>query len=252
VRITVLGKSPSWPDAGGACSGYLVEDGDTCVLLDCGSGVLGRLRAVRDYAAVDAVVVSHMHADHFFDLIPFACALSYGPRKHAAAPQLLLPPGGLEALDAVSRGGNQDGVVEGAFRVREYDVAAGDAVGDLALRFQAVPHFIPANAIEVAAGGARFTFGADHGPSEALCEFARDTDLLMLEATLGVGEPEPAERRGHLTAAEAGEHAARAGARRLVLTHISDELDANAALAAARRRYAGPIELAHAGAQYAV
>jgi ribonuclease BN (tRNA processing enzyme) len=251
VRITVLGKSPSWADAGGACSGYLVEDGDTCLLLDCGSGVLGRLRLVRDYAAVDAVVVSHMHADHFLDLIPYACALSYGPRERPAIPELLLPPGGRAVLQAIADAGSQNGVIERSFRMREYDIAAGDEVGDLRLRFQPVPHFVPTNAVEVlCAGGARFTFGADHGPSDELCEFARDTDLLMLEATLAA--PESPARRGHLTAAEAGEHAARAGARRLVLTHISDELDADRALDAARSAYAGPIEIALAGAEYTV
>ena len=252
VRITVLGKSPSWPDAGGACSGYLVEEGDTCVLVDCGSGVLGRLRAVRDYAAVDAVVVSHMHADHFFDLIPYAFALTYGPRSHPSRPELLLPPGGRAVVAAISVAGHQNGVVEGAFRTREYEIAAGDAVGVLTLRFQPVPHFIPTNAIELSAGGSRFTFGADHGPSDELCEFACGTDLLMLEATLADRGREPPGRRGHLTAAEAGEHAARAGARRLVLTHISDELDAGAALEAAGAAYDGPIEVARAGAQYAV
>jgi ribonuclease BN (tRNA processing enzyme) len=250
VRITVLGKSPSWPDAGGACSGYLVEGGETCLLVDCGTGVFAKLRQLRDYATVDAVVVSHMHADHFFDLVPYASALSYGPRPHPAAPQLLLPPGGRAVLRAITEAGGQPRVVEDAFRVREYDIAAGDGVGDLTLRFQPVPHFIPANAVELTAGGGRFTFGADHGPSDELCEFARDTDLLMLEATLA--EPDTADRHGHLTAAEAGEHAARAGAQRLVLTHISDELDADQALAAARRAYHGPVEIAITGAQYAV
>jgi ribonuclease BN (tRNA processing enzyme) len=249
VRITVLGKSPSWPDAGAACSGYLVEVGDTCLLVDCGSGVLGQLRLVRDYATVDAVVVSHMHADHFFDLVPYACALSYGPRAHAAAPELLLPPGGREILRTITSAGGQDEVVEDAFRVREYDPGAPDRVGSLGLRFQPVVHFVPANAVEVGAGGARFTFGSDHGPSDALCDFARDSDLLMLEATLLEPDPEP---RGHLTAAEAGEHAARSNARRLVLTHISDELDAEQALAQARRAYSGPAEVAEAGARYAV
>jgi ribonuclease BN (tRNA processing enzyme) len=250
VRITVLGKSPSWPDAGGACSGYLVDDGDTYVLLDCGSGVMGRLRAVRDYVDIDAIVISHMHADHFLDLLPFACALAYGPRAHATTPPLLLPPGGIDALQALARAGSQDRALANAFDMREYDIGAGDAVGGLALRFQAVPHFIPTNAVEFSAGGARFVFGADHGPSPELSAFARDADLLMLEATLT--EPEPPDRRGHLTAAEAGEHAARAGARRLLLTHISDELDADAAVAAASAAYAGPIEVARAGATYVV
>jgi ribonuclease BN (tRNA processing enzyme) len=250
VRITVLGKSPSWPDAGGACSGYLVEEGDACVLLDCGSGVMGQLRKVRDYVDIDAIVISHMHADHILDLLPFACALSYGPRRHASTPPLLLPPGGSEALQALARAGSQDRALDGAFEIREYDIEAGDAVGALALRFQPVPHFIPANAIEFSAGGKRFVFGADHGPSPELAAFARDADVLMLEATLS--EPEPPDRRGHLTAAEAGEHAARAGARRLLLTHISDELDPDAAVQAASGAYAGPVEVARAGATYVV
>jgi ribonuclease BN (tRNA processing enzyme) len=252
VRITVLGKSPSWPDAGGACSGYLVEDDETCLLVDCGSGVLARLRVVHRYEGVDGVVVSHMHADHFFDLIPYACALSYGPHEHPPSPELLLPPGGREVLREITSAGGQENVIENAFRVREYDVAAPERVGSLRLRFQPVPHFVPANAVEISSdgGGGRFTFGADHGPSDALCEFAAGTDLLMLEATLT--EPEPAGRRGHLTPAEAGQHATRCEAARLVLTHLSDELDADWALAEARRTYAGPVEVARAGAEYAV
>src|SRR6266568_2142070 len=60
MRLTVLGKSPSWQDADGACSGYLVEDGGSCALVDCGNGVFSKLRRFRDYATVDAVVVSHL------------------------------------------------------------------------------------------------------------------------------------------------------------------------------------------------
>ena len=81
VRVTVLGKSPSWQDAGGACSGYLIEEGDTAVLLDCGNGVFSKLRRYRDYVDVDAVVLSHLHADHFLDLVPFSYALTYAPRQ---------------------------------------------------------------------------------------------------------------------------------------------------------------------------
>lgn len=72
MRVTVLGKSPSWEDAGGACSGYLVRDGDTTLLVDCGNGVFSRLRETVDYFDVDAVVISHLHADHFLDLVPFS------------------------------------------------------------------------------------------------------------------------------------------------------------------------------------
>ena len=81
MQITVLGKSPSWQDADGACSGYLVEEDGACLLLDCGNGVFSKLRRFRDYVDIDAVVISHLHADHFLDLVPFAYALTYAPRQ---------------------------------------------------------------------------------------------------------------------------------------------------------------------------
>ena len=81
LRITVLGKSPSWQDAGGACSGYLVEEAEHVLLIDCGNGVFAKLRRYRDYVDVDAVVISHLHADHFLDLVPYAYALTYAPRQ---------------------------------------------------------------------------------------------------------------------------------------------------------------------------
>jgi len=96
------------------------------------------------------------------------------------------------------------------------------------------------------AGAARLVFGADHGPSDGLVAFARGAGLLLLEATLD--RPEPGGQRAHLTPREAGEHAARAGAGRLVLTHRSDELDAGAALAVATEAFAGPVALARPGA----
>ena len=260
----MLGKSPSWQDAGGACSGYLVRAEGACVLVDCGSGVFAQLRRVVDYVAVDAVVLSHMHADHFLDLIPYACALTYAPRQQPvpvagwpgtgspARPRLLVPPGASEQLRAVGVATGHAGLLHEAFELSEYAIAETLALGGLRVRFQPVPHYIPTNAIELtqAAGGGRFTYGADHGPTDALDEFAAHTDLLLLEGTLP--RPERAGRRGHLTPGEAGEHAAACEAARLVLTHISDELDEDWALDEARRAYAGPVEVARAGAVYTV
>jgi ribonuclease BN (tRNA processing enzyme) len=263
VQITVLGKSPSWQDAGGACSGYLVEDAGTRVLVDCGSGVFSELRRVVDYVDVDAVVISHMHGDHFLDLVPFACALLFAPRQQPVAvagwpgtddparPRLLVPPGAIDVLSTIADAGGQPRLFERAFRLREYEVAETVALGGLRARFAPVPHYIPTNAVElVSSQGGRFTYGADHRPNDAIVDFAAATDLLMLEATLP--RPERAGPRGHLTAAEAGEHAAACGAARLVLTHISDELDHEWALAEAARAYRGPIEVAKAGAVYTV
>lgn len=249
MRITVLGKSPSWSDAGGACSGYLVQEGDFTLLLDCGNGVFAKLREHTDYAAVDAVLITHLHADHFLDLVPFSYGLAYGPSEGGARPALHVPRGAGATFRRVVGAWGDEHLIEQAFALAEYDPAAGLRAGPLGVRLCPVPHFVPTCAVEFsAAAGRRFTFGADCAPNEQIVEFARDTDLLLLEATLPRPEADPP--RGHLTPHEAGEHAARAAARRFVITHFSDELDQGWVRAEAERGFGGPVEVAAAGAVY--
>lgn len=262
MRITVLGKSPAWQDADGACSGYLVEQDSHRLVVDIGNGVFGKLRRFVDYVDVDTIVVSHLHADHFLDLVPYAYALIYAPRQQPvpvhvwpgtdtpARPVVHAPAGAREVFRAVTGAFGFAPLIERAFDVHEYEAQARIDLGPLRLRFCRVPHFVDANAIEVtaASGGGRFVFGSDCRPSEELCAFARDADLLFLEATLP--RPEREGPRGHLTPAEAGEHAKRAGAKRLVLTHISDELDPAWAVGEARTTFDGPVEVAREGAVY--
>ena len=253
MRVTVLGKSPSWQDADGACSGYLVQESGVTLLLDCGNGVFAKLRRFADYAGVDAVVISHLHADHFLDLVPFAYALTYGPRRRAGAPALHVPQGGRALFRRVVGAWGSEDLIERAFALREYRADEVLEIGPLRVRFRVVPHFTATHAVEVTStmnGAGRFTFGADHSPTDALVEFARGTDLLLIEATLP--EPEPDGPRGHLTPAEAGDHGRRAAARRLVLTHISDELDLEWARSEAERAFGGAVEIAHEGAQFTV
>jgi ribonuclease BN (tRNA processing enzyme) len=262
VLVTVLGKSPSWQDAAGACSGYLVQQDDFTMLLDCGNGVFSKLRPVCDYVDVDAVVITHMHADHFLDLVPFSYALRYAPRQQPvpvagwpgnaspARPELYVPSGGTDVLRRVVGCWGSEDLVEGAFTVHEYVPADELHVGPLGIRFCEVPHYVKTFAVELASNGSRFTFGADCSPNDELVQFARDTDMLLIEATLP--RPERDGVRGHLTAREAGEHGRFAGARRLVLTHYSDELDPELARAEAASSFGGPVELAHEGAVYKV
>jgi ribonuclease BN (tRNA processing enzyme) len=246
MRVTVLGKSPSWQDAGGACSGYLVEHEGARLLLDCGNGVFGKLRAAADYASVDAVVISHLHADHFLDLVPFSYALTYSPREHRPRPVLHAPPGAGDIFRRVVGAWGNDDLIEQAFDLREYDGGDELSVGAITVRFHEVAHFVQTFAVELRAGDGRFVFGADTGPSDGLVDFARGADVLMTEATLI--DPDT----GHLTPTQAGEHAARAGVARLVLTHITDEIDVEAALAGARSSFDGPVEVAREGATYEV
>ena len=264
MRITVLGKSPSWQDAGGACSGYLIEEDGSCLLLDCGNGVFSKLRRYRDYTAVDAVVISHLHADHFLDLVPFSYALTYAPRQqpvpvhrwrgtdHPARPRLHAPKGAKETFRrVVGAWGNED-LIENAFDLVEYEPDDVLEIGSLRIRFHEVPHFMPTWAVDVSStnGGGRFTYGADCSPTEDLVKFAAGTDLLMIEATLP--RPERTGMRGHLTPEEAGDHGCRAKVGRLVITHISDELDELWARAKAEKAFGGPVSVAREGAVYTV
>ncbi len=262
MRVTVLGKSPSWQDAGGACSGYLVEDGDTSLLLDCGNGVFGKLRQHRDYTEIDAVVISHLHADHILDLVPYAYALTYAPRQQPvpvppwpgtdspARPRLIAPPGAIETFRRIVGCWGNDDLIDNAFVVEEYDRESSLDVGGLRVRFGEVQHFTETYAVELrsVADGSRFTFGADCRPDEELIAFAEGTDLLLVEATLP--RPERTGLRGHLTPEEAGEHARRAGAKRVVITHISDELDQVWARKQASAAFGSPVEVAREGAVY--
>src|SRR5918992_1709717 len=195
MRLTVVGKSPAWQDRDGACSSYLLEHDGRHLLLDCGNGAFAKLRCYTDYSKVDAVVVSHMHADHFLDLIPYSYALTLAP-GNSAHPLLYAPPGAAEVVRrVVGSWGNED-LVEKAFRLEEYEPDRELEVGPFRVSFKEVPHFTSTYAIAVEADGSRIAYGADSGPAPGLVEFARDADLLLVEAT--ITRPEGDGRRGHL------------------------------------------------------
>jgi ribonuclease BN (tRNA processing enzyme) len=142
-------------------------------------------------------------------------------------------------------------LIESAFTLQEYRAGEELTAGPFRIRFCEVPHYTTTFAVEMSDGaGTRFTFSADCSPNDALVDFARDTDLLMIEATLP--RPERTGQRGHLTPAEAGEHGRRAQAKRLVVTHFSDELDPEWIRAQAAQAFGREVELASEGALYTV
>lgn len=252
MRFTVLGKSPAWEDAGGACSSYLVEERGYRLLIDCGNGAFAKLRERLEYGRVDELLISHVHADHILDLVPFAYALTLGPEpaEGRRRPRLWLPPGGLGQLRTLVSVWGSDGLIDAAFEPLEYEVEARLALGGLELSLHEVPHFALTHAVELAApAGGRLVYGADCRYNEKLIEAARGAAVLLAEATLPEPEPDsvPELERGHMSPLDAGRLAAAAGVERLVLTHISDQLDPDVALAAAREAFAGPIEIAAPG-----
>lgn len=254
----MLGKSPAWEDSGGACSGYLIEQDDTSLLLECGNGVFGKLRSrVTDYSMLDAVVVSHLHADHWLDLIPFSYALNYSPRRAhsgempvagSGGPALWGPPGSAEAFGRVTGAWGSDQLLASAFEVGEYSSEGEVRIGPLRATFQPVPHYIETFAVSLASPeGPRIVHGADCRPNQELIDFAKGADLLTVEATLAQQGDEPEEERGHMTAREAGALAREAEAARVMITHFSDELDPDEVRSEAEAGFGGEVILAQEG-----
>jgi ribonuclease BN (tRNA processing enzyme) len=222
--------------------------------------VFAKLREQVDYTDVDAVVISHVHADHFIDLVPYSYALLLTPRQQPvpvaghpgtddpARPRLIVPPGARQTFRTVVGAWGDEELIEQAFLIEEYDSGSEVEIGPLTATFAEVPHFILTHAVNLTSPSGRFTFSADCRPCDEVVEAARDTDLLLIEATLP--RPERTGIRGHLTPGEAGEHARRAGAKRVVLTHISDELDAEWAKEEGSSAFGAPVEVARAGDVY--
>jgi ribonuclease BN (tRNA processing enzyme) len=223
VKLKVVGCSPAWPNPGGAQSGYLVE-GPGRLLLDCGPGVLARLREDAPWPEVDAIVITHWHLDHWGDLVPWVWGLMVGPGRDREPIELWLPPRGEARIADFGKRLGWEDMFSSVFELREYAdddpfLAAGLEVTALEL-----PHYtLQTFGIRVWNGDKAIAYSGDSGPTDRLAELAADVDLFVCEATLERGEFDGAIR-GHLSAEEAVEAFAASGARRLLITHRPHEL----------------------------
>lgn len=246
MRLTVLGRWSPYPPAAGACPGYLVEAGGQSLLVDCGPGVLANLQHVASIFTLNAVVVTHLHPDHVLDLFALKQALEFGRFPEVAPPlRFFGPPGALETLPAW-----MDEDARAAFRARFqfFPIAGGTAarLGPFVLRFGATAHALLCFAVRVEAEGRVITYSADTGPSATVAGLAEGTDLFLCENTLPPGEEARAEAMGHLSAGQAGQMAARADARRLLLTHFFTPAGdyTEEAAAAAAKEFGGQVLIA--------
>jgi ribonuclease BN (tRNA processing enzyme) len=222
MKLTVVGCSPAWPNPGGAQSGYLVE-GDGRVLLDCGSGVLAKLREREDWPRIDAICLTHFHLDHWGDVIPWVWALWFGPAREQPRPELWVPPGGIRLLAEIGERLGTPDMFEHSFGLREYESGQPFETAGFRITPHRVLHYdLLAFGFRVSANGRTMAYSGDSGPGDELAELARDADLFLCEATLlePAGEP---EHRGHLAASEAKAAFEASGAKRLLLTHRPKE-----------------------------
>lgn len=222
MKLTVIGCSPAWPNPAGAQSGYLVE-GSGRLLLDCGPGVLSRLREREGWPRIDAIVITHFHLDHWGDLVPWIFGASYGAGRDALRPQLWLPPGGAGTLRAFGQQLAFADAIERVFDIDEYEEGQTFAAGGFTITPVKLAHYEELTfGMRVTDGEHTVAYTGDTAPTPNLTELARDADVFLCEATLA--KSEPGDDRGHLSADEAVEAARAAGAHRLLVIHRPDEL----------------------------
>ena len=253
MRLVTLGTAAAGvPRSGDAGSGHLLEAGDTRLLVDCGNGVLGRLVDRVPLERLSGVYVSHLHHDHVADLYPLALWARF--TRHRLP---VFGPPGLRTL--LYRwfslfASDPDPYVE-ALQVTELKEWSAYELG--ALRFMPCPveHNVACLALRAEAEGQRFVYSGDTRAGALLEEAAQDADLFLCEATyqdLEEGREPEKSRAHHMTAREAGLVAQRAGAKRLVLTHLRENLDPALSIRQAQDAFEGPIHVAAPGAVFDV
>ncbi|WP_049561151.1 MBL fold metallo-hydrolase [Nonomuraea sp. SBT364] len=247
MKVTIVGCSGSFPGPDSPASCYLVEDEGFRLLLDFGSGALGALQRHIGLYDVDAICLTHLHADHCLDLCPYHVVRTYGPaapyprvpvHAPADAPRRLAAAYGMPDEPGLESSYDFTPLAPGSFEVGPFRVTAAR-----------VAHPVEAYGFRVEGGGGSVAYSGDTGECDEVVKLAADADLMLCEASL-LDAPDLPEGL-HMSGRQAAEPAARAGAGRLVLTHLVPWNDQATVLDdATRGGYAGPVELARSGASY--
>lgn len=215
MELTVLGTCGGYPGPGRVASGYLVRHDGFNLVVDLGNGALSTLQREIAYHEVDALLVSHSHPDHCVDLYSLFIARAYHPEPLPRLPFIA----GTGVLDRLRALGGEEEELRDSFDVRHVEPGEGFGLGPFQVRSFAMSHWVPALGYRIAADGQAMAYTGDTGPTPELEALGRDVDLLVAEATWLEGQGMGKEPF-HLTARQAGEHAARAGAGRLMLSHF--------------------------------
>ena len=246
MLLRVLGSSGTAPTADNPASGYLIEVAGAKLWFDAGPGTFMALARLMDPAEVSAVAITHMHPDHCTDLFALFHHHAYVAKTSRRTP-LVLPPNGIERITAFLGAGPDHAFFDVFDPMVPHD---GEPVefGPVELLAAAARHSVPAWGFRVDHGAVSLGYTGDTGPSDHLETHFRGVDLLLAEASLEEADHYPF----HMTPAQAGEMAAAAQARRLVLTHRRPASDDAASCAAASATAGVDVSLASPGDEFMI
>jgi ribonuclease BN (tRNA processing enzyme) len=246
MDLTIVGCSGSLSGPESPASSYLITADGFRLVVDLGPGAFGSLYGLTDPSTIDAIAISHLHPDHCIDLCGFHIAAQYSPTAPWSPVDLYGPPGTLDRIGRAhdpSPDGDEPEDLSGTYSFQTWQPS--QQVGPFTISTAVLAHPVPMYGMRIATDDATLVFTGDTGPTEALVDLARDADLLLSEAAFA---DEPGNSPGvHLTPRQAAEHAAAAGARRLMLTHIPPWFDREEWAAQAAPYFPGEVEIAVRG-----
>ena len=246
MRLDVLGAGPAYTDKlGAAGASYLMRAGSTAIVLDLGQGSFPRLAATLEPSSVDAVFVSHLHPDHFIDLVAMRHYLrwQFEPERHV---RVIAPTGLAGRIDALH---DEPGFTAATLDVEP--IPDEVAVGPLRIQAIRVTHTADSHAFRVSlADGPGLVYTGDCGRARDVEPLIVPGDWLLSEVSFGPGPV--AAGAMHLDGPAVGELAASSGVGRVLLTHLQMGFDADATVASVRARYEGPVDLVHPGSTFTI
>ena len=257
MKLTIVGCSGSLSGPDSAASSYLLqaphEDRIFSLLLDCGPGAMGALYRYIDPRDVDAIALSHLHADHCLDLCGYYVAARYSPNAPWPRRSVYAPANAASRIALAYDVPASDAGIseESPFVAEHFDWRTwqpSQRIGPFTVQTIPVEHPVEAYAIRVQedASGATMVYSGDTGPSEALVRLATGVDLLLVESAFLDDADNP--HGMHLTGRQAAAIGQAAGVAAIVLTHIPPWYEPDRVLAEATPHFDGPVALAKPGA----
>jgi ribonuclease BN (tRNA processing enzyme) len=253
MKLTIVGCAGSFPGPDSPSSCYLVEapfEGGTYRLaLDLGNGALGALQRHIDLRDLNAVAISHLHADHCFDLAGYYVVSRYHPEGALERLPLFAPAGAARFL-AVAYGPEPDPGILDHFSCHDWRDGETLQMGPFRVTVKLMDHPVEAYAMRIEAGGKVLVYSGDTGPTDVLNELAAGADLFLCEASFVESKAKLNPPHLHLTGAQAGEAASAAGVGHLLLTHIPAWTDRAEVESDAKTTWDGPLDLVTTDATY--